>query len=120
MPRRTRLAATLSIAALTCVAALATRPAGATDLAPVPAAAAATAVAPCAPVEVDVAGLARGAAAVASEEPPLCRATDGAALDGVLAKPPRLGYCRCGCGARCQTDADCGPGGSCVGFISCC
>lgn len=29
-------------------------------------------------------------------------------------------YCRCGCGARCSTDADCGPGGSCVGFITCC
>lgn len=29
-------------------------------------------------------------------------------------------YCRCGCGARCYTDTDCGPGGSCVAFITCC
>lgn len=29
------------------------------------------------------------------------------------------GYCRCGCGARCRTDADCG-GAACVAFISCC
>jgi len=34
--------------------------------------------------------------------------------------PIRQGYCRCGCGIRCETDADCGVGGSCVGFISCC
>ena len=32
----------------------------------------------------------------------------------------RQGYCRCGCGARCSKDSDCGPGGSCVAFISCC
>jgi hypothetical protein len=32
----------------------------------------------------------------------------------------RRGYCRCGCGATCTSDADCGPGGSCVKAISCC
>ena len=35
------------------------------------------------------------------------------------AQPGRLGYCRCGCGARCQTSADCG-GGACVAYITCC
>jgi hypothetical protein len=28
--------------------------------------------------------------------------------------------CRCGCGGTCRTDADCGPGGVCEPFISCC
>ena len=28
--------------------------------------------------------------------------------------------CRCGCGGTCNTDADCGPGGVCEPFISCC
>lgn len=28
--------------------------------------------------------------------------------------------CRCGCGGSCQTDADCGPGGICEPFPSCC
>jgi len=32
----------------------------------------------------------------------------------------RRGYCRCGCGATCSSDADCGAGGSCVAFITCC
>lgn len=32
----------------------------------------------------------------------------------------RRGYCRCGCGATCTSDADCGPGGRCVSFITCC
>jgi hypothetical protein len=32
----------------------------------------------------------------------------------------RRGYCRCGCGVTCTSDADCGPGGSCVRFITCC
>lgn len=30
------------------------------------------------------------------------------------------GFCRCGCGVRCSTNADCGPGGSCVSFVTCC
>jgi hypothetical protein len=28
--------------------------------------------------------------------------------------------CRCSCGYPCNSDADCGPGGSCEQFISCC
>jgi hypothetical protein len=36
------------------------------------------------------------------------------------APPPRLGFCRCGCGTTCITDADCGPGGRCGLHISCC
>jgi hypothetical protein len=36
-----------------------------------------------------------------------------------MAKPPRLGYCTCGCGATCTSDADC-DGGNCVRFITCC
>lgn len=32
----------------------------------------------------------------------------------------RQGYCRCGCGVRCSKDSDCGPGGSCVAFVTCC
>src|SRR4030095_14555759 len=36
-----------------------------------------------------------------------------------MAKPPRLGYCTCGCGATCTSDADC-DGGLCVHFITCC
>jgi hypothetical protein len=31
----------------------------------------------------------------------------------------RLGYCHCGCGARCETSADCG-GSPCRPFITCC
>jgi hypothetical protein len=31
----------------------------------------------------------------------------------------RLGFCQCGCGARCQTSADCG-GAPCRPFITCC
>lgn len=37
----------------------------------------------------------------------------------LAAKPGRLGYCKCGCGARCRTSADCG-GSACVAFITCC
>lgn len=34
--------------------------------------------------------------------------------------PKRKGFCRCGCGIGCTTDADCGPGGSCDPFVTCC
>jgi len=30
------------------------------------------------------------------------------------------GFCLCGCGVRCSTNADCGPGGQCRPFITCC
>ncbi|HEY7215702.1 MAG TPA: hypothetical protein VIC28_13810, partial [Thermoanaerobaculia bacterium] len=41
----------------------------------------------------------------------ICPATQPA--PELMAKPPRLRYCTCGCGATCTTDADCG-GGRCV------
>jgi hypothetical protein len=43
-------------------------------------------------------------------------------LEPVLLKgPPHLRrYCHCGCGAGCETDADCGPGGRCQAFVTCC
>ena len=36
-----------------------------------------------------------------------------------LGPAKRLGYCHCGCGARCETSADCG-GSPCRPFITCC
>lgn len=36
-----------------------------------------------------------------------------------MAKPVRRGFCRCGCGIGCTTDADCG-GASCDAFATCC
>jgi hypothetical protein len=48
----------------------------------------------------------------------ICPATQPA--PEFMAKPPRHGYCKCGCGGGCTTDADCGPGGQCVRFITCC
>jgi len=35
------------------------------------------------------------------------------------APPFGQGYCKCGCGVRCESSADCG-GAACVRFISCC
>lgn len=67
------------------------------------------------------------AAAPAEDPVPVCSADDpqpGAALfiEPIEQKgpPSRRGYCKCGCGITCETDADCGPGGSCVGFVTCC
>jgi hypothetical protein len=61
------------------------------------------------------------------DETAVCEAAFDAGLDGVdglaaqpSAKPPKpLGFCRCGCGIRCSTSADCG-GASCDRFITCC
>jgi hypothetical protein len=39
--------------------------------------------------------------------------------DGLAAAPAKLGFCQCGCGARCTTSADCG-GAACRPFITCC
>jgi hypothetical protein len=32
----------------------------------------------------------------------------------------KKGFCRCSCGFECSTDQQCGPGGRCDAFISCC
>jgi len=47
-----------------------------------------------------------------------CSASESPAVF-LATKPGRLGYCKCGCGARCQSSADCG-GSACVAFITCC
>lgn len=42
--------------------------------------------------------------------------------EGLLLEPtarPKRGFCRCGCGIRCATSADCG-GSPCQAFITCC
>ncbi len=75
--------------------------------------------APCA--ALDAATLADLLAMPVADAPQSTSASTAAvSIDELLGRPPRRGYCRCGCGARCATDADCGPGGSCVAFISCC
>lgn len=63
-------------------------------------------------------------ALLGAAEAPMCPAatpSSAAAPEPILQQgPPFRRYCRCGCGAGCTTDADCGPGGRCVAFISCC
>jgi len=65
-----------------------------------------------------------------ADDTAVCASTQGDELDPLAgvdsfnarpsAKPPKpLGFCRCGCGIRCSTSADCG-GGSCDKFITCC
>ena len=46
-------------------------------------------------------------------------ATGTQAVTAVAQKRPKSGFCRCGCGFPCATDADCG-GASCDPFITCC
>ena len=61
--------------------------------------------------------------ALASEAAGTCPAvTPESALPEFLSPDAnaRQGYCRCGCGARCSKDSDCGAGGNCVAFVSCC
>lgn len=58
-------------------------------------------------------------------EAPMCPAATPAAAaapEPILQQgPPGLRrFCQCGCGVGCTTDADCGPGGRCVAFVSCC
>ena len=49
-----------------------------------------------------------------------CEAVPAASLlQDPTVKPPRRGFCRCGCGIGCQTSADCG-GAPCDRFITCC
>jgi hypothetical protein len=55
-----------------------------------------------------------------SAEAQICPAAQVETPEPEFMAPPFRRYCRCGCGATCTTDADCGPGGSCVGFITCC
>lgn len=68
-----------------------------------------------------------GALAPADPATPACAAPDPLAAAGLLVDPiaemgppTRQHYCKCGCGATCQTDADCGEAGSCVAFVTCC
>lgn len=77
---------------------------------------------PCAP-----AALAAAVATPTDDKTPACGAADPLAAAGLLLEPiaqqgppNRRRFCRCGCGVTCETDADCGPGGSCVAFITCC
>lgn len=80
----------------------------------------APATAPCAVAPTDVAALVSGAQDDATEAPPLCGLGAQVSFESAPAVGARAGYCRCGCGARCKSDADCGGVGSCVAFISCC
>jgi len=50
--------------------------------------------------------------------PVACTASETSFV-ATAAKPGRPGYCKCGCGARCQSSADCG-GSACVAYITCC
>jgi len=62
--------------------------------------------------------MATGTVVAAVDDEAACApASDVAAIAGESAA--RLGYCKCGCGARCQTSADCG-GAACVPFVTCC
>lgn len=61
--------------------------------------------------------------ALASEAAGTCPAVTPESAAPAFLSPDtsaRQGYCRCGCGVRCSKDSDCGPGGSCVGFVTCC
>lgn len=64
-----------------------------------------------------------GTAPNLSQEPAPAVSSAEAALAEILTPAPQetaaLGYCRCGCGARCRTSADCG-GAACVAYITCC
>lgn len=57
---------------------------------------------------------------VLSPEEQVCPVDSLESLFPVRMGPPfGQGYCRCGCGLRCETSDDCG-GAACVGFITCC
>ena len=67
------------------------------------------------------------AALPAPDEAPVCTSVSSSPTIDLFAvpiaqqgPPIRQHYCRCGCGVTCTTDADCGPGGSCVAFVTCC
>jgi len=110
--------AVLSLALIAVVA-----PAVASDDAPIPS----QASAPGAPAADCGQTIPTAAPLPAPEDAPVCTA-EPSLPSGELFAPPitqqgppiRQHYCRCGCGTTCTTDADCGPGGSCVAFITCC
>jgi|GEM_PF-2889695 len=116
---RSALFLALFVLALSVVAV----PAMASDQTPDQAQAAApgTALADCAPAVPTV------QTAPAAASLPLCT-TEPSSAAGQLFPAPiaqqgppiRQHYCKCGCGVTCTTDADCGPGGSCVAFVTCC
>lgn len=82
------------------------------------AAAPAAVAAPCAADVVDVAALLRGDAMPAAPAASPLAVPQVAEAEWPV-RPLRR-YCRCGCGATCTTDADCGPGGVCGTMASCC
>lgn len=58
-------------------------------------------------------------------EKPMCTAATPAAAAAPepifqQGPKPRRRFCHCGCGVPCTTDTDCGPGGRCVAFVTCC
>jgi hypothetical protein len=74
-----------------------------------------TSLSACAPTFVAPEGMSFGKSEAAA-----CDALPAtAAFPGLDAKPHRRGWCRCGCGASCETSADCG-GSPCDRFITCC
>ncbi len=108
---------------------LAALPAAAANPTPAPTQPVARAAQPsgCAPAADSAAPAANLAAALRVAQAPACStqtsATEAttplpAAID--QARPPFTRYCKCGCGITCETDADCGPGGQCVQFVTCC
>lgn len=111
---RSALFLALFVLALAAVAV----PAVASDQAPVQAPVQAQATAPGSPA---------ADCAPATASLPICTA-EPSSLAGQLFPAPiaqqgppiRQHYCKCGCGVTCTTDADCGPGGSCVAFVTCC
>ena len=60
-------------------------------------------------------------------EAPVCAAETAAPVSAPEPEPifqqgpPQLRrFCHCGCGVPCTTDDDCGAGGRCVAFVTCC
>jgi hypothetical protein len=127
-PIRTFLPALLLlVSGFALVSALAATPARSADQAP------ATEVAPVAEVagQPDCGALeAMELAAVLGVAEPLmspAEAPAGSLEEGFGAEPsPQQGppgirrFCHCGCGVGCTSDADCGEGGRCVAFATCC
>ena len=63
-----------------------------------------------------------GGMCIADQETPALATTpapEWMAPSAVSAGAARLGFCHCGCGVRCSTNADCG-GAACRPFVTCC